>query len=220
MVQTEIEELSVQLEGAMELDNIEQGVKLMGEALVNHSLNKWGVRNILRNAWKEFGEIQINWVKKNTFIIIARDEDMASKILDQVPWAIMKQNFSVKRWLCDLAIEEILMHMVPFWVQMRGVHMYLSSFENAQRLVGKIGEVLEVEDLAHAREYLSVRVMVDTTNPLLHMCWLARNEDRDSWVEFRYERLQNFCYKCGRIGHDSTECSYQPNTNSAAGYGD
>ncbi|KAM1724749.1 hypothetical protein EV2_023584 [Malus domestica] len=190
MVQTEIEELSVQLEGAMELDNIEQGVKLMGEALVNHSLNKWGVRNILRNAWKEFGEIQINWVKKNTFIIIARDEDMASKILDQVPWA------------------------------MRGVYMYLSSFENAQRLAIKIGEVLEVEDLAHAREYLSVRVMVDTTNPLLHVCWLARNEDRDSWVEFRYERLQNFCYKCGRIGHDSTECSYQPNRNSAAGYGD
>lgn len=180
MAQSEVEELSVQLKGALELDNMEQRVKLVGEALINHPLNKWEVRNTLRNAWKEFGELQINWVKENTFIIIARDEDIASKILNQVPWAVMKQNFSVKRWPCDLAMEEIHMHLVLFWVQMRGVPMYLTSFENAQRLAEKIGEVLEVEDLVHARGFSRLRVLVDTTNPLLAGCWLARKEDRDS----------------------------------------
>lgn len=76
------------------------------------------------------------------------------------------------------------MHLFPFWVQLREVPMYLSSFMNTQRLARKIGEVLEVEDLAHARGFLRVRVMVDTTNPLLPGCWLARKEDQDSWVEF------------------------------------
>lgn len=42
MAQSEVKELSVQLEGALELDNMEHGVKLVGEALVNHPLNKWG----------------------------------------------------------------------------------------------------------------------------------------------------------------------------------
>lgn len=66
---------------------------------------------------------------------------------------MMKQNFSVKRWLSDIALEEIKMQMVPFWVQMKGVPMYLSSYENAQRIAGKIREVLVVEDLAHARGF-------------------------------------------------------------------
>ncbi|KAM1025340.1 hypothetical protein ACFX2J_038339 [Malus domestica] len=64
-----MEELVVHLEQAMDLSAMEHGVKLVGMVLTNRTLNKWGVRNILRSAWKEFGEVEIKWVRKNTFII-------------------------------------------------------------------------------------------------------------------------------------------------------
>lgn len=51
-------------------------------------------------------------------------------------------------------------------------------------------------------------------------CWLPRSNDRDTWVEFRYERLEDFCYNCGRIGHVNSECSLRPNGSGAAGYGE
>lgn len=53
MVGAEMEELVVHLERTMDLSTMEQGVKLMRAALVNKTLNKWGVRNILRSAWKD-----------------------------------------------------------------------------------------------------------------------------------------------------------------------
>lgn len=52
-----------------------------------------------------------------------------------------------------------------------------------------------------ARGFLRVRIIVNTRNPLITGCWLLRKDDKDTWVEFRYERLQDFCYRCGRIGH-------------------
>lgn len=111
---SEVEELAVQLESGMELSRMECGVKLIAKVLVDQQHNKWGVKNILQSAWKEFGEIQINWVQDNLYVVLVRDEDVTTRILELVPWAVMKQNPYVKRWAEDLVMEEIPMHLVPF----------------------------------------------------------------------------------------------------------
>ncbi|KAB2606302.1 hypothetical protein D8674_006019 [Pyrus ussuriensis x Pyrus communis] len=54
-----------------------------------------------------------------------------------------------------------------------------------------------------------MRIMVDTTKPLATGCWVTR-----------YERLPNFCYKCGRIGHVSNECFVPDGRGDAASYRD
>lgn len=98
--------------------------------------------------------------------------------------------------------------------------LYLCTEESARRLAGGIGELLEIEDLAYARGFLWVRVMVNNKNPLVPGVWLPRIGDRDIWIELRYERLQDFCYRCGRIGHVNTNCSFWLNWGRSAGYGE
>lgn len=189
---------------------MEGRIKLVGAALTTKVLNKWGVRNILMSAWKDMGDVEVKWVHDNTFIISVQDESMALRILNQVPWAVIKQNFSVQRWPPELALEEIQMELVLFWVQIRGVPLSLSTELNVRRLAKEFGEFLELEDPAKAMGFLRVKVMVDTRKPLLPGCWLPRADNRDTWIEFRYERLQDFCYRCGRIGHACNECSFPP----------
>lgn len=52
---------------------------------MDHHLNKWRVRNILKSAWKVFRDLQINWVQDNSYVVVVRDENVVTHILDQVP---------------------------------------------------------------------------------------------------------------------------------------
>lgn len=90
----------------------------------------------------------------------------------------MKQNLSVKRWREDIAMEEVSMHLVSFRVQMKAIPSYLCSEENINRLASKCGELLELEDMARARGFLRVIIMVDTTKPLTTGCWVTKAGDK------------------------------------------
>lgn len=39
-------------------------------------------------------------------------------------------------------------------------------------------------------------------------------------MKFRYERLQDFCYRCGCIDHINTECTFDVISGGVAGYGE
>ncbi|KAM2053295.1 hypothetical protein ACFX1T_002951 [Malus domestica] len=130
----------------------------------------------------------------------------------------MKQHFVVKRWPPELAFEEVQLEIMPFWVQIRGVPLYLHTENNVKRLAREIGDFIGMEDLSHARGFLRVRVDINTRNPLATGCWLPRPNNKETWIEFRYERLQNFYYRCGRIRHVNTECSFGYNRGGATGY--
>lgn len=54
------------------------------------------------------------------------------------------------------------MDLVPFWVQIRGVPLFLNSEAIVKRLAQEIREFMEFEDPAKARGFLWVRVLVDT----------------------------------------------------------
>lgn len=167
-----VEELAVQLEQSMDLSAMERSAKLVGRVLSTKLLNRWGVRNILTSAWKDFGEVDIRWVRENLFIISVQDGNVAARILDLVPWAVMKKNFSVKRWPPELALEEVEMEKVPFWVQLSGVPLGLGSLENVKCLTAEAGQFLELEDPKKARGFLRVRLLVNTANPLPTGYWL------------------------------------------------
>ncbi|XP_048421191.1 uncharacterized protein LOC103936395 [Pyrus x bretschneideri] len=220
MATSGVDELVVQLNQTLELSTMEQGVKLVGKVFTQKPVNKWGVRNILRAAWKELGEVEIKWVRENVFIISVKDENVASKIIEQVPWAVMKKVFSIVKWPPELALEELELNAVPFWTQIRGIPLGLASVENVQRVIKEAGEFIAMEDPGHARGFVRVRILVDTEKPLFKGCWIRRESNKETWVKFRYERLQDFCYKCGRIGHINTECSAEMSGEGEVAYGE
>lgn len=153
-------------------------------------------------------------------MVLVRDESVANRILELVPWAVMKQNLSVKIWTENLAMEEVPMHLVLFWVQMKKIPLSLCSEENISKLVNKCGDLIEVEALSKARGFLRLRIMVDTSNPLALGCWVTREASKESWVEFQYETLQDFFFKCGTIGHTSLECPATDYNTDVTGYGE
>lgn len=52
---------------------------------------------------------------------------------------------------------------------------------------------------------MRVRVTIDITRPLLQRKRLSIGLPSPVWLRFSYERLQDFCFCCGRLGHSHKE---------------
>lgn len=150
---------------------------------------------------------------------------MANKIIEEGPWSVMGFCFSVQRWPSNLAIEEAPTHMVAYWIQAHGIPLNLMSAGNAREIGEKLGTVLEVEDPWNngPRGFLRIHTLIDTTNPFAAGFWLPRPEGPDTWAELKYEKLSDFCFDCGRLGHTKNGCKFNMDKNEddeSAAFGD
>ncbi|XP_030964072.1 uncharacterized protein LOC115985247 [Quercus lobata] len=92
--------------------------------------------------------------------------------------------------------------------------------ESGLEIGGKIGRVLDVdvpEKGVQWGKYLRVRVSVDAMKKLVRGKKVTIKGGEAKWVFFKYERLPNFCYQCGRLDHGVKECKEKASTENRAG---
>ncbi|KAJ1397238.1 Zinc finger, CCHC-type [Sesbania bispinosa] len=65
----------------------------------------------------------------------------------------------------------------------------------------------EIYEVQGKGSYIRVLVEMDISNPLLPGINAGSKMDGVFWVEFQYEKLPQFCYSCGIIGHDEENCN-------------
>ncbi|XVE50496.1 hypothetical protein DITRI_Ditri01bG0167200 [Diplodiscus trichospermus] len=73
-----------------------------------------------------------------------------------------------------------------------------------------IGDVKEFEtcgDKVAWGKYLRVRILSDTTKPLKRRKLVALDNGTRIMVRFCYERLNDFCYMCGKLDHLEQDCN-------------
>ncbi|CAL8993014.1 unnamed protein product, partial [Prunus brigantina] len=51
-------------------------------------------------------------------------------------------------------------------------------------------------------------VELDARKPLVEGFWIPRQSRTELWAEIRYERLGDYCYHCGRLGHSTDLCRF------------
>ncbi|KAI9108190.1 hypothetical protein K1719_021063 [Acacia pycnantha] len=93
---------------------------------------------------------------------------------------------------------------------MHNVPLEALCLENATIIESHVGEVTIAEDPFYKgwflRNFLRARVIVDRRKPLAHGFWLLRPDGRKVWIAIKFEKLQSFCYSCGKLGHDNRAC--------------
>lgn len=78
---------------------------------------------------------------------------------------------------------------------------------NAEKIGSKIGRFIESDE--HIKKatnhYLRIKVEVDVSKSLLAGFGWTNLEGKENWAPIKYERLSDFCYGCGKMGHTRQE---------------
>ncbi|KAI9078410.1 hypothetical protein K1719_039629 [Acacia pycnantha] len=171
------------------------------------------MESILRKAWnlpKGFDVIKING---NTFMFNFVKEEEYNRVLRGRPWSINGFLLNLMERSKYKTYEEFDFSRGPMWIQMHNVPMEALCLENTVTIGGYVGEVMLAENLIYNGKYvhgcMRAKVLLDLKNPLAYGFWMDRPDGEKAWIPIRYEKLQNFCYKCGKIGHDNRNCKYE-----------
>lgn len=54
--------------------------------------------------------------------------------------------------------------------------------------------------------FIRIRVSLDISQPLCRGRLITLEDGKTHWVSFKYERLPNLCYWCGRLTHNDRDC--------------
>ena len=97
-----------------------------------------------------------------------------------------------------------------FWVQIHGLPLNRQKKSNLLMIGRFIGRVTDI-DLSGSgggqwRNFVKVRVEMDISTPLLSGFPMDREQLSVLWIPLKYEKLGNFCYGCGRLGHEQRDC--------------
>lgn len=221
MAETEIFDLE-ELGGTGEIDNH----CVVGKILSKKPPNLIAVSNILKGAWKTRADFSITPWNNNIFLFRFEEIEDRNTIIKEGPWSVMNNLLVLKPLTSGEVISAIEFDSCPFWVQIHGLPVDKMSRANAETIGRRFGNLVAVEAFTEGlllhRSFLRVRVEIELSQPLPRGFWLRKKteEGRDLWISYKYEKLSDYCYACGRIGHENKDCKYVSREEGmASGYG-
>uniref|UniRef100_A0A2N9IMG3 CCHC-type domain-containing protein n=1 Tax=Fagus sylvatica TaxID=28930 RepID=A0A2N9IMG3_FAGSY len=152
---------------------------LLGKVISSRVFSKIVVKEIISKAWNTIKEVGVAVVDKNIFLFTFNHEVDVRRIWD-CPWSFKGEHLILKKYASDWSFNEVDFSETDFWVQIHGLPLNRQNIQNLKKLRSLLGTVIE-EDLIGNRDGAGKRYV-------------------------RFKKLGNFCYGCGRIGHDIKDC--------------
>ncbi|GLT37624.1 hypothetical protein SLA2020_119290 [Shorea laevis] len=204
------EEVGVDLEDgdAIELATGRSSYCLMGTVLIRKRYNKEAMENTPAGVWRPVKGMHMRVLGKNLFVFYFFHPVDMQRVLAVDPWKFSNHVMALWEAQGGKRITKEDLYEVPFWIQIHGLPPDRLTSGTGKRIGEVLGRFLEVDDGggdAWGEEYIRVRVAIDARKPLRQGMKLSLQAG-PIWVDFRYERLLNFCYCCGMLDHVERDC--------------
>ncbi|MFQ6629184.1 hypothetical protein Gotur_006977 [Gossypium turneri] len=99
----------------------------------------------------------------------------------------------------------------PFWLRIYNIPLELMDRQTALNVGDALGELVAIDwkdNNGGWIEFVRLKVKINVLKPLRRVVKLLDREGTKVTGVIEYERLSNFYYDCGLIGHSSKTCKY------------
>ncbi|XP_057779491.1 uncharacterized protein At4g02000-like [Salvia miltiorrhiza] len=171
----------------------------------------------MASIWRPGKGVFMKDIGKGRFIFQFFHELDLKRVYEGGPWAFGNFPLILHRLRKGEFPLTVPLDILPFWVQ---IHDLLAGFltEGVGKLLGNfIGTFMEYDSTNSSgvwRQYMRVRVGIRVTDPLKRFKKLKQKDGSTFTVNFKYERLNVFCFLCGRLGHSESFCELMFNEGS------
>ena len=174
------------------------------------ALNIEAIARTFKLLWHTKRGFEVRDMGDNRMLFIFSEKSDADRVLAGEPWSFDRFLVALKRIGRQTEMKGLVFDSAHFWLQVHDLPISSLKLRVAQDIASVAGEVLntgaEDEDY-EGSQFLRVRVKIDITKPLCRGRKIGLSSGEEGWVSFKYERLPNVCYWCGRLTHHDRDCS-------------
>ncbi|KAL3622592.1 hypothetical protein CASFOL_034003 [Castilleja foliolosa] len=183
-------------------------VTLIARIMAPKPINMKALRTTITKAWNPTKKLTTYLLVDNTMAFVFEEEKDMEKVCN-VSWTFRDYQLVIARWPPDKALTEIDLNKTIFWVHAFGIPVAFINQNNAKAIGDTIGTFIK-SDLQNAtqkwKRSLRLQVEIDVSKPLTSSINLSINGRSDILIEIRYERITDYYFKCGCLGHKRPTC--------------
>jgi hypothetical protein len=183
---------------------------LAGRVHSLRSISKVIVRETLQASWQFLKSLSMETLNESTYVFTFEDDHDLQRIQDLSPWNIRGHPLILKPWDRSMSLNELDFSEAPYWIQVHDLPLELINSQNAEIIGNQLGTFLCTEEAgsgsSQRKNFLRLKVLLPLRNPLITGFNQPRLNRHPSWVQLKYERLSDFCFNCGLLGHIQLYC--------------
>ncbi|XP_023892297.1 uncharacterized protein LOC112004301 [Quercus suber] len=172
------------------------------------AINVDSIARTFTPLWRATKGFKIQKIGDHEILFSFDTKEEVDRILSSAPWSFDKHLVAMQRYDHDSPLEDLKFERTNFWVQVHGLPLKYMTIAAAEKICGVVGEVITQSEqkLYDGGNFIRVKVAVDINQPLCRGRLVSLNDEKQVWISFKYERLPNLCYWCGRLTHDDRDC--------------
>ncbi|XP_031120573.1 uncharacterized protein LOC116023706 [Ipomoea triloba] len=182
---------------------------MVGRFLTDKLIKLEYMRQVFASVWKLVKGVQVTELQTNLFMFVFFHSSDLQYVLEEGPWSFENCTL-ICRPVVDGALPgEVKLDSVDIWVQLHDLPVGYTSTTIQEQIGNFLGNFVKCDERfigAPWLDFYRIRVALPVDKPLKRRMKLMKRDKTWSWVSFRYERLHNFCYCCGMMGHVHKFC--------------
>ena len=203
-------EISSEEVGKAVSEGTEMRYALIGRFLTDKPINFVAMKNTMASIWEPRKGIAVTEVGAGRYLFQFFHEFDVITVLNNGPWTFNQHILVVRRLLETDQADRVPLNQVTLWVQIHNLPVGFHSLKIVKDIGDYVGQFLESDEnnfKGSWRNFLRIRVNMDVYKPLKRRMKIKKSGGEWLWVDFRYERLNLFCFICGCLGHTDRKCS-------------